>query len=135
MHRLSTVMPIRFGGAVPGQPLGPVEFAVSEAANDRYWAAAGIDHPARRAGSLYPPMAANLTILLFQTVATRPLLHTAQRLVTHRMIRAPLTVTVTGIVTDRFEKRGREYAIVEVTVAHDAAPIWTSIATFTEVER
>ena len=79
-------------------------------------------------------MSANLTILLFQTVAPRPLLHTAQRLVTHRIVRAPLELTVTGTVTERFEKRGREYAIVEATVAHAAEAIWTSTATFTEVE-
>lgn len=123
----------RFGGARPGRHLGPLELTVSEAANERYWAAAGIDHPARAAGTLYPPMAANLTILLFQTVAPRPLLHTAQRLVTHRVAGAPAALTVTGTVTDCFEKRGREYAIVEATIAHDGSPIWTSTATFTEV--
>lgn len=123
----------RFGGARPGQLLGPLELTVSAAANERYWAAAKIDHPARAAGTLYPPMAANLTILLFQSVAPRPLLHTAQRLVTHRIVRAPVAVIATGTVTDCFEKRGREYVIVEATVSHDGSPIWVSTATFTEV--
>src|SRR4051794_41820825 len=73
-----------FGGAVAGTELRPLRITVSAAANERYWASAGVDHPALRQGALYPPVAANLTILLFQTVATRPLLHTSQRLVSHR---------------------------------------------------
>ena len=54
-------------------------------------------------------MAANLAILLFQTVATRPLLHTSQRLISHRRGEAGTELTVTGTVVDRYEKRGREY--------------------------
>src|SRR5262249_57859995 len=65
---------------------------------------------APRGGSLYPPIAANLTILLFQTVATRPLLHTAQRLVAHRRGDAGTELTVTGTVTERDEKSSREEA-------------------------
>ncbi len=72
------------GGAVIGQALGPITIDVSAEASDRYWRAAGIDAPARDAGLLFPPMAANLTILLFQTIASRALLHTKQRLVCHR---------------------------------------------------
>lgn len=112
-------------------PFGPVTYAVSEAANDRYWDAAGIDHPARRAGVLYPPMAANLTIIGLQTVDPTPLLHTAQRLVVHRRATAPAELVVTGSVTGRTEKRGREYREVtaEITTA-DGEPLWTSVATF-----
>ena len=109
---------------------------VSAAANDRYWEGAGIEHPARAAGLLYPPMAANFTILLFQTVADRPLLHTAQRLVCHRSAHAEVELTVTGRVLDRFEKREREYAVVEAEVSLPTGdPLWTSTATFTEVQR
>jgi hypothetical protein len=109
---------------------------VSRAASDRYWEGAGIEHDARAAGLLYPPMAANLTILLFQTVATRPLLHTAQRLVSHRSAPADVELTVTGTVVEHYEKRGREYAVVEAEVSlPDGHPLWTSTATFTEVAR
>ena len=125
--------PPPFGGVAAGTRLGPLRFTVSGAANERYWAAAGIDHPALRAGALYPPIAANLTILLFQTVATRPLLHTSQRLVSHRRGEAGTELTVTGSVTDRYEKRGREYAVVDAVVAlPDGEPLWTSTATFCE---
>ena len=58
--------------------------AVSRAANERYWAAAGVDHPALRAGALYPPIAANLTVLLSRPSCDRALLQTAQRVVCHR---------------------------------------------------
>jgi hypothetical protein len=122
-----------FGGAVAGTELGPLRITVSEAANERYWASAGVDHPARRRGALYPPVAANLTILLFQTVATRPLLHTAQRLVSHRRGEAGSELTVTGTVAERYEKRGREYAVVEAVVRlPDGETLWTSTATFCE---
>jgi hypothetical protein len=122
-----------FGGAVAGTALGPLRITVSAAANQRYWASAGVDHPALRQGALYPPVAANLTILLFQTVATRLLLHTAQRLVSHRRGDAGHELTVTGTVTERYEKRGREYAVVDTVVTlPDGDPLWTSTATFCE---
>jgi hypothetical protein len=122
-----------FGGAVTGTDLGRLRITVSAAANERYWASAGVDHPALRQGALYPPVAANLTILLFQTVATRPLLHTSQRLVSHRRGEAGAELTVTGTVVDRYEKRGREYAVIEAVVAlPDGEPLWTSTATFCE---
>lgn len=122
-----------FGGAAAGTDLGPMRVTVSAAANERYWASAGVDHPALRQGALYPPMAANLTILLFQTVATRPLLHTAQRLVSHRRGAAGSELTVTGTVVERFEKRRREYAVVDAVVTlPDGEPLWTSTATFCE---
>jgi hypothetical protein len=122
-----------FGGAVAGTELGPLRITVSPAANERYWASAGVDHPTLRQGALYPPVAANLTILLFQTVATRPVLHTAQRLVSHRLGDAGTELTITGAVVERYEKRGREYAVVEAVVAlPDGDPLWTSTATFCE---
>lgn len=114
-----------------GDTFGPVTYEVSAAANDRYWRGAGIEHPARAAGVLYPPMAANLTILALQTVVTVPMLHTAQRLVSHRLGHGDTTLTVTGAVTDRFERRGRQYleATASVTLP-DGSKLWTSIATF-----
>ena len=122
-----------FGGAVAGTELGPMRITVSAAANERYRASAGVDHPALRQGALYPPVAANLTILLFQTVATRPLLHTSQRLVSHRLGKAGAELTITGTVVERYEKRDREYAVVDAVVAlPDGEPLWTSTATFCE---
>jgi hypothetical protein len=110
-----------------------MHITVSPAANERYWGSAGADHPLLRQGGLYPPIAANLTILLFQTVATRALLHTAQRLVCHRRGQAGTELAVTGAVAERYEKRGREYAVVEAVVAlPDGEPLWTSTATFCE---
>ena len=119
-----------FGGVAVGTEFGPLPFAVSVEANDRYWRAAGIDHPARAAGFLYPPMAANLTILAFQTLAPDPLLHTHQTLVAHAVAHAPADLTVFGQVSRRFAKRGREYVEVTTEVAADDVHLWTSIATF-----
>ena len=123
-----------FGGTGTGTRLGPLAFTVSRAANERYWRSAGVDHPLLEAGALYPPIAANLTILLFQTVAPRPLLHTAQRLTCHRAARSGEELVVRGVLTDRFAKRGREYAVVEadITLA-EGDRLWTSTATFCEI--
>jgi hypothetical protein len=122
-----------FGGVLAGTALGPASFTVSAAANERYWAAAGVDHPSLRQGALYPPIAANLTILLFQTVAPRPMIQAAQRLICHQRGEAGSELTVRGAVTERYEKRGREYAVVEAEVAlADGSPLWTSVATFIE---
>lgn len=122
-----------FGGAREGTPFGPLTLAISRAANERYWASAGVDHPLLRAGALYPPIAANLTILALQTVVPRPLLQTTQRVVAHRRADADVELTVQGEVTQRFEKRGREYLVVaaEVTLP-DGSPLWSSEATFCE---
>ena len=125
--------PTPFGGAVAGTELGPLRVTVSPAANERYWASAGVDHPALREGALYPPIAANLAILLFQTIAARPLLHTAQRLVAHRRGLAGTELIITGTVADRYEKRGREYAVVDAVVTLPGGErLWTSTATFCE---
>jgi len=122
-----------FGGATVGTVLGPANFTVSAAANERYWAAAGVDHAVLRSGALYPPIAANLTILLFQTVVPRAMIQTEQRVVCHRRGEAGSELTVRGTVVERYEKRGREYVVVEAVIAlHDGEPLWTSTATFIE---
>ena len=122
-----------FGGATVGTALGPANFTVSVGANERYWSAAGVDHAVLRGGALYPPIAANLTILLFQTVVPRAMIQTEQHLVCHRRGEAGTELTVRGTVVDRYEKRGREYAVVEAVVALPGGePLWTSTATFIE---
>lgn len=136
MHANDAAPGAPFGGATVGRVLGPLDFTVSEQANVRYWSAAGLDHPALQAGALYPPIAGNLTILLFQTVAEQPMLQTAQHLVCHRRANAGVPLTVTGTVVERYEKRNRQYAAVEARIAlADGSLVWTSRATFTEVAR
>ena len=54
---------IAFADLAPGTPLGPFRVTVSAAANERYWRTVGVDHPALRAGTLFPPIAANVTVL------------------------------------------------------------------------
>src|SRR4051794_26725033 len=130
---MNSLSSLPFAGTGVGTPIGPFTVAVSPAANERYWASAGVDHPALRAGTLYPPIAANLTVLATQTVVDRALLQTGQRIVCHRRADAGVELTVTGSVTERYEKRGREYAVVaaEITLP-DGSPLWTSVATFCE---
>ena len=130
---MSTAAGATLADIAVGTALGPIEITVSAAANERYWAAAGVDHPALRAGALYPPIAANLTILLFQTVRPGRVIQTGQRLMCHRRGEAGDPAHRVGHRTERFEKRGREYAVVEATVAlPDGAPLWTSVVTFCE---
>src|SRR5215475_12061229 len=92
----------------PGQALGPLRLTVSAEANERYWRAAGADHPRLRAGALYPPIAANLTILCFQLTVPDAMIQTRQRLVCHRAALSGGELITTGTVADRYEKRGRD---------------------------
>ena len=61
------------------------------------------------------------------------MIQTRQRLVCHRIGRAGAELVTRGHVTARYEKRGREYVDVTVTVstADDESPLWTSEVTFT----
>ena len=121
-------------GLRDGEVLGPLRFEVSAEANDRYWRAAGIDHPARAAGRLFPPMAANLTILLLQSRVDEPVLHTAQRLICRRGAGAGVELTVTGRVAEHYQRRGRAYVVVDASVVlPDGDELWISRSTFTPV--
>lgn len=117
---------------VEGQSLGPIEITVSAAGNERYWASAGVDHPLLRSGVLYPPIAANLTILLTQTVVERQMLHAAQRLRCCGLARVDEPLTVTGRVSRRYEKRGRAYVDIDAEIANPDGTVWESRAIFTD---
>jgi acyl dehydratase len=121
-----------FRGLAPGRELADLRLRLSEQANDRYWAGAGVHHPARRARLLYPPMAANLTILLVQQEVPEALLHAEQSLRCAAAAAAGVDLVVRGVVADSFEKRGRDYAVIDATVAPADGPVlWRSRATFT----
>jgi hypothetical protein len=123
-----------FAEMTPGTVLGPFSLTVSEAANRRYWQAAGVDHPALAAGALYPPIAANLTVLCFAGACADAMIQTRQRLCCHRRAQAGTELVTTGLVARRYEKRGRTYIDVETTVATADAPddpVWTSEVSFT----
>ncbi|HEV7525089.1 MAG TPA: hypothetical protein VGP92_08990 [Acidimicrobiia bacterium] len=123
-----------FADMAAGTDLGPLRLTVSAAANERYWRAAGVDHPALRAGALYPPIAANLTVLCFTQVCPEAMIQTRQVLRCHRRVDAGIELVTTGRVTRRYEKRGRTYVEVETTVVTAAAPdepVWTSEVSFT----
>jgi hypothetical protein len=111
-----------------------LRLTVSAAANERYWRAAGADHPRLRAGALYPPIAANLTILCLQLTVPDAMIQTRQRLRCHRSTVAGSELVTTGRVVDRYEKRGREYVDIEaniVTADAPNTPLWDSWVTFT----
>ena len=117
-----------------GTVLGPLHLTVSPAANERYWRAAGVDHPLLAAGALYPPIAANLTVLCFAQVCPEAMIQTRQRLRCHRRVEAGVELITTGRISKRYDKRGRTYVDVEATVVTaDApdAPVWTSEVSFT----
>jgi hypothetical protein len=131
----SSTPTLTFAELVPGTELGRLAVTVSVAANERYVTAAGLDHPLLR-DALYPPIAANLTILLFGGCCPDAMIQTRQRLRCHRLGRPGARLEVAGRVTDRYEKRGRTYVDVEAVVHGDDvpdAPLWTSLVTFTPV--
>jgi hypothetical protein len=123
-----------FSELLPGRELGPLRLTVSVAANERYWRAAGADHPRLRSGALYPPIAANLTILCFQLTVPDAMIQTRGRLRCHRAAAAGGELVTTGVVADRYDKRGREYVDIEarvVTADEPDTPLWDSWVTFT----
>jgi hypothetical protein len=133
-------MSIPFSEVVVGTILEPFAVAISAAANDRYWEGAGVEHPLRREGALYPLIAANLTILTFGRLCPDAMIQTRQRLLCHRRADAPATLRTEGRVTERYERRGRTYIAVETTVSlddgagedrDDDARLWTSTVVFT----
>jgi hypothetical protein len=115
----------------PGAALGPMTLRISGAANERYWSAAGVDHPALRAGTLYPAIATNLTVLLFNEHCHEAVIQTRQRLACHRASPADVELTTTGVVTAVYEQRGRAYVDIAATVTVDGEPLWTSVVSFT----
>ena len=130
MHETSS----QWDALAPEQPLGPLRLRISPAANERYWSAAGVDHPLLRAGALYPPIAANLTVLCFQQTVPDAMIQTRQRLKCHRIAPAGAELVTFGRVVARYEKRGREYVDIEVAVItadEPDRPLWTSWVTFT----
>ena len=121
MHTQSSPFP------PPGTDLGACEVAVSEAANDRYWRGAAIDHSLRAAGFLYPPMAVNFTMLLVQQCIPGGLLHTWGRLRCHTAAKAGQRLQTTGSVVERFEKRGRDYCVVATEIrSANGDLLWTA---------
>ena len=123
-----------FAEVPTGTVLGPWHVSISTDANERYWRSAGVEHELLAAGALYPPIAANLTVLLFARSCPEAMIQTRQRLRCHRIERAGTPLVVRGRVIDRFEKRGRAYVDVEAVVAAEDRPdepVWTSVATFT----
>ncbi|HVJ96917.1 MAG TPA: hypothetical protein VNC41_08800 [Acidimicrobiia bacterium] len=129
-------MTLSFDQLVPGTDLGELALTVSPAANERYWRAAGADHPLLVAGALYPPIAANLTVLLFNEACPVPVIQTRQVLRTHRRADAGVELHTTGAIIDAYEKRGRAYVDIEAVVTTADArdqPLWTSMVSFTPV--
>jgi hypothetical protein len=122
-----------FAALTPGLDLGELRVVVSPAANERYWRSVGADHPALHAGLLYPPIAANLSVLLFGQRCPSPVIQTAQRLRCVRAAAAPAELVATGRVVACYEKRSRAYVDLEVDVvtADRADPLWHSAVTFT----
>ncbi len=126
----------RFSELTSGTVLDPLSVTVSPAANERYWRSAGVAHPALEAGALYPPIAANLTVLCFGRLCPDPVIQTRQVLRCHRRADAGCALVTTGRIVRTYDKRGRAYVDVETTVtAADtpANPIWTSEVSFTPV--
>jgi len=135
MNSPATTPVRRFDELAPGDPLGPFAVVVDQAANERYWRAAGVDHPALAAGALYPPIAANLAILMFQQTCPDAMIQTRQQLRCHRSVDAGAPLVVTGRIGACWEKRGRAFCDVEAEVHSDSGElVWSSVVTFTPVD-
>jgi hypothetical protein len=124
-----------FGELRPGTQLAPFAVTVSAAANERYWRAAGVSHPALAAGALYPPIAANLTVLCFGQCCDTPVIQTRQVLRAHRRADAGVELVTAGEVVSCYDKRGRAYVDVHTTITADGELLWSSEVSFTPAAR
>jgi hypothetical protein len=124
-------MSIPFSQVTVGTALEAFAVEISAAANDRYWDGAGVEHPLRSGGALYPLIAANLTVLTFARLCPDAMIQTRQRLTCHRRADAPATLRTTGTVSERYERRGRTYIVVDTEVTVGDEPLWSSSVVFT----
>ncbi len=134
VHKPAPAGPVPFGELRPGSAFEPLELTISAAANERYWSAAGAEHALLRAGVLYPPIAANLTVLVFGTGCADPVIQTRQRLRCSGRMHSGDQLFVTGTVLDTYAKRGRAYVDFRAEVAHARRPdeaVWESTVAFT----
>ena len=123
-----------------GFAIGPHDLELGPAPNERYWRAAGLEHPVLAEGAAYPLIAANCTVLAWLATCPEPMIQTRQHLRCHRIGQTPLTLRTEGAVIERFERRGRDYITIRVEVAGTNAdsgssdgPLWTSEVDFTPV--
>jgi hypothetical protein len=131
MHNGAGGSPVPFTDLTAGTVLPPLRLIVSAAANARYWRAAAAEHPLLAAGALYPPIAANLTVLCFNALCPDPVIQTRQRLRCHARGDAGIELVTTGAVTNRYDKRGRTYVDVRAEVRGAEILLWTSEVSFT----
>ena len=121
-----------WSGICRGVEIGPHELDLGREANERYWRSAGLDAPILAAGAAYPMIAANCTVLAWLASCNEPMIQTRQHLVCHGRLATPARLATTGVVADRFERRGRDYVTVRVDITDsDGNLIWTSEVDFT----
>ena len=122
-----------FGGLAVGDTLDELALTISAEANERYWTAAGIEDPRRRAGALYPLIAANLTVLAFTQHCQAAMIQTRQHLQCHRRVDAPARLLTAARVLDRYERRSLPYIVISGEVSVEGQPLWSATSHFTPV--
>jgi len=116
-----------FADLVVGRELGPLVLTISADANERFWRAAGCEPRA----VLYPPIAAQLAIMLTRAaIAPAEVLHAAQSLRNHAIAAPGTELRTVAAVVERYEKRGRDYVVVEAATTTAAGPLWSGRSTF-----
>lgn len=120
-----------FGGLQPGDALDLLTLTISPEANERYWKAAGIDHPALRAGALYPLIAANLTVLAFTQHCPEAMIQTRQLLHCHRLANTPAELVTEAKVVELYERRSLPYIVIAAEVTLDGNALWSATSHFT----
>jgi acyl dehydratase len=66
-------------------------------------------------------------------------LQVGQRIVNRRVVKADTPLVVEGLVSERFARRGREYAVIHAAIRTaepgGGVPVWASVATFCDPVR
>ena len=120
-----------FGGLQPGDALSPLALTISAQANERYWKAAGINHPALATGALYPLIAANLTVLAFTQHCPEAMIQTRQQLQCHRIAATPADLETHAHVLERYERRSLPSIVIAAEVSLLGELLWSATSHFT----
>ena len=112
----------------PDGPLGTVDEVVSVVDGAAYVDAIGEPLPVYAEHAIAHPglLLRLVNLLLMRNVALGPWIHTASSCRLLSVAPLPATMTITGTVTDRYERKGHAYVRYDALVEADGRPVMTA---------
>ena len=121
-------LPATLPDAPPDGPLGTVDEVVSVADGAAYVDAVGEPLPLYVERAIAHPgvLLRLVNLLLMRNVALGPWIHTASSCRLLAVAALPATMTVSGVVTERYERKGHAYVRYDALVQADGQPVLTA---------